>query len=281
MTRKSTKHKGIKAVSKPITQSQPSLWREALNESAAGVTDSLFTQLLLTLCYFLYTRNDFMQKYFHSGYHIYWLFYFIHLNILDSFIWGQTYRNSVAYILDKPKQSILRTLCIIFCQYMSIFAGAWLSIQCVEYIYDEDPTFVTQLTHEFVGVRDRPASWTDFHYIRFICQAMAFQLTDRFVGGIIATFSPLIKRNTIIFDGMWTQTTLRCILMHYLIVSHNPVGIIINANYGFYANLYYWRWSRLDMIILILPYLSIPIWKATFAKLSILHNPNYFQTKKK
>lgn len=256
--------------------SNPSFIREIMSESIAGFTDSMFTQFCLMLCWFSFTRNDWMQNYFESPMHIYWICYFIHVNIIDSYIWGPTYRNSVNYIYDKFHiQSIFRTLFIIFCQYLSVFFGVWSFIKLVKLYYFDDDSTALQLQYTFVGRYEYPLNLSKDELLIFIWQSILFQIIDRIVNGLLVTFRPILKQKTMIFDGSWMQVTFRCIIMHLLIIN-NRMGVINNPNYSFYANLFYWRWSIYDWIILTLPYLCIIIFNVLFSNLYILHNPNYF-----
>ena len=260
-----------------LTTNQPSITKEIINESTAGLTDSIFTQFCLAICYYLFNEIDFMQNYFQSTIHIYWIFYFIHVNILDSYIWGSSYRNSVNYIYDKLYiQSIFRTLTVIFCQYLSVYIGVWLSIKFVHFYFNSsDPSLALQLQYTFVGRPEFPSTLSQEQYLTFIWQSLFFQILDRIINGLIMTISPLLKQRTYVFDGRWMQITWRCLFMHFLIVN-GRIGVVNNPNYSFYACLYYWRWSLYDIIILILPYCCIVIYKLTFANMAFLHNPGYF-----
>ena len=271
--KKKTKSKS-KSKSNQSLSSKPSLIREIVNESIAGFTDSVFTQFCVSICWNLFTEYDSMQNYFHSPMHMYWICYFIHVNILDSIIWGQTYRNSVLYIYDKLHvQSIFRTLTIIFFQYFSVFSGLWASVQFVKFFFDN--TTALQLQHSFIGTYEYPLNLSQNQLYTFVWQSILFQIIDRIINGLIVTFRPLLKEKTMIFDGSWMQVTCRCILFHFLIVN-NRVGVINNPNYSFYANLFYWRWSVYDWTILTIPYFCIIVFNVLFSNLSILHNPTYF-----
>jgi len=266
-----------KTKSKESLPSKPSLMTEIIRESAAGFTDSFFTQFCVTVCWHLFTGYDFMQSYFNSPMHIYWICYFIHVNIIDSYIWGPTYRNSVNYIYDKfYVQSIFCTLTIIFIQYSSVFIGVWSFIQFVKFYFDD--LTALQLQYTFVGTYEYPLNLSQNELFTFIWQSVLFQIIDRIVNGLLVTFRPLLKEKTSIFDGSWMQITFRCIIMHLLIVN-NRIGVINNPNYSFYACLFYWRWSNYDLIILTLPYFCIIIFNVLFSNLSILHNPTYFTKK--
>ena len=255
--------------------------KEILNESVAGFTDSVATQFFLVLCHYIYTEYEsLIQPYFISPVHLYWIFYFIHVGIIDSYIWGATYRNSLIYIFARSaSQSKVRTLCVCLTQYASIFAGAWCCCQCVEFVLSDDPHTAKALKLLFVGPADL-AGWDSDRYILFVWQSLLFQVADRLLNGLVVTVSPVLKRRTTVLDGGWIQVTFRCLLMHWLIV-HKRYYVIVNPNYGFYGGLYHWRCSLYDLIILSLPYASIVLWNCPFRRLPFLHNPNYFAKKKR
>ena len=164
---------------------------------------------------------------------------------------------------------------------MSIFSGLWISIRCVEYIYSNQPIIAAELQHLFIGERDEPNTLSVNQLLSFTWQSLIFQLVDRLINGFIVTLSPLLKRYTMIFDGSWLQITWRCDLMLYLIIDNRTLPIV-NPNYSFYACLMYWRWSDYDLIVLMLPYISIIIWELTLGNVHWLHNPKYFtKTKRK
>eukprot|EP01084_Bolivina_argentea_P008247 15443_1 len=269
------KKKRSKSNTKSPKNNTQSIWKETLNECVAGLTDSLFTQFCLSMCYCLFTQFEITKEYFYSPPHMYWICYFVHVNILNNHIWGNTFRNSVNYVYAKSSQNIIRTIFIIFCQYISIFSGVYIWIQLVQYIFADNPILATQLKHLYVGKYEYPNNLTNDKYFQFIWQSFLFQVMDRIVNGIIVTISPLLKRKTVIFDGSWMQVTFRCLVMHYLIVN-SRMGVINNANYGFYANLYHWRWSTLDWACLIIPYVAILTFNIIFSNFRFLHNPTYF-----
>lgn len=260
------------------TQSTTSFWREVVNESIAGVTDCLATCLCVAVSFWLFNHVEPTKDYFHSVKHVYWVFYFIHVAIVDEYIWSGTFRNSALYIYTRGhSQSRFRTLIIILCQYISIFIGAWMSCKVVEYAFASDKLLQSQLKYNFVGSYEYSLNWQWDDYTLFIWQTIMFQLTDRFLAGFIVTISPLLRRKTTILDGSWMVCTWRCMLAHYLI-TNNRYSLIVNPNYTFYDCLYHWRWSTRDLLVLILPYICILIWNRTFIHLPFLFNPSYFES---
>merc|ERR1712129_179841 len=132
-----------------------------------------------------------MKEYFVGPVDIYWIFYFIHVNILDASIWGNTYRNSTNYIQDKARNNNkMKILFVVICQYVSIYIGLWISIQCAEYIFEQQ--LATELQHLFIGKRDYPNTLSTDDYFTFVWQSICFQISDRFVSGLIITLSPVL-----------------------------------------------------------------------------------------
>lgn len=261
------------------TKSALPLWREVVNESWAGITDCLATCFCVALSYGLFFHVDPIKDYFESVKHVYWVFYFIHVGLIDRHIWAGTFRNSALYIYSRGhSQSRFRTLLVILSQYISIFLGAWMSCKVVEYVFASDELLQSRLKYYFVGSPDFTLDWTTDDYYLFIWQTIAFQLVDRCIAGTAVTISPLLRRYTSILDGSWMVVTWRCLFAHYLITNHR-YSLVVNPNYTFYDCLYHWRWSRRDLLVLTLPYLCILIWTRTFDHLPFLFNPSYFDSK--
>merc|ERR1719334_1889187 len=263
------------------TEPSKSLWKEIIHESVAGVTDCLFTCLCVSTSFWLFNRVEPFQEYFHSVKHVYWLFYFVHIAIVDQFVWAGTYRNSALYIYARGhSQSRSRTAIIILCQYISIFLGAWISCKMVENIPIFDEELQSQLVFNFVGHYEHSLDWKMDDYSLFIGQTIVFQVFDRLIAGFTVTVSPLLKKRTVILDGSWMVVSWRCLLAHYLI-TNGRYSLIVNPNYTFYDCLYHWRWSQRDILVLILPYICVLFWNRTFNHLPFLFNPSYFETDNK
>mmetsp|Transcript_59096 Transcript_59096/g.97703 ORF Transcript_59096/g.97703 Transcript_59096/m.97703 type:complete len:289 (-) Transcript_59096:69-935(-) len=270
------KKKKKKKITKAIKHS---FTREVLGECVAGFTDSVFTQFLLTICYYLFETFDWMRSYFINSTHIYWLFYFVHVNIIDSYVWGQTYRCSTNYVYDKRKQySPLRLLTVVFCQYLFVFLGAWFSIAVMH--ASNDASAAINIQSALIGARTDPQNLSFEQQTQFIWQSLLFQIVDRVFAGIIVTISPLLKRNTYnVLDGAWTIVSVRCALAHALTVRHR-MGLLLNPNYAVYGGLFYWRWTPYDWICIILPWISLAIYDRMFRNVTFLYNSKYFDSNK-
>jgi len=235
--------------------------REGIIEAVAGFTDSIATQVYVLICWYIY-QIAWVPNYFQSPKHIYWIFYFLNMNIFGPMIWGKTWRNSLSYAYSKGStQSMVHTLIVIFIQYISIFGGLYISIAFIEYFYAEQTA--ETLKYLLAGQPNGASYSSDIQTVSlFIAQSITFQLLDRLIGVTMTSLS-----------GKWIQATYRCLVMHHIIVNQR-MFVILNPNFGLYSSLYYWRWNMYDFIVLILPWIVLFIWNNTFSKITFSKKTN-------
>ena len=227
--------------------------KEAAIECIAGITDSIATCFYLLLSWHLFSAN-FTKSYFKSPKHIYYVFYFLNMNYIGPYFWGNTFRNSLAYLYEKgARNNKIHSLIVIFTQYISILIGLYLSIWFIETFYSEQNA--EDLKSVFVGKKEQfDGSFPYKHEMGsitiFLIKTVSFQLIDRVI-------------NRVSTNGRLLQSVYRVFIAHCLILDQS-MFIIYNPNYAFLNNMYYQRWDIYDIIILFIPEIVYFAWNQIF-----------------